>query len=234
MKSRLNSKCYYLPVHNLSFSSLLSKNIRIEIYITTVSSVILYEYKTWALSFKLVHILRVIESRLLRKLYGTKWNEATAELRNSTTVISIIFTPHYILFWWSSQEKWVVGSKWHVRERGDVCMGVLLGNERENGHLEKLIIYVRIILNVASRNRVRGRDWFHLAEDRDKWRVVFSSVMNLWFPWITRISFTIKGLVVLSTTLFNWFTYLIRAVGIIRIATVTTQSWQLYTDLLAY
>jgi hypothetical protein len=35
--------------------------------------------------------------------------------------------------------------------------GVLLGNLRERVHLEKLIVELRIILNVASRNRVRGR-----------------------------------------------------------------------------
>jgi hypothetical protein len=36
-------------------------------------------------------------------------------------------------------------------------MGFLSGNLRERGSLEKLIVDVRIILNVASRNRVRGR-----------------------------------------------------------------------------
>jgi hypothetical protein len=40
----------------------------------------------------------MIESRMQRNIFGTKWNEATAELRNWTAVISIIFTPHYILF----------------------------------------------------------------------------------------------------------------------------------------
>jgi hypothetical protein len=70
----------------------------IKIYRTTVSSVVLYGCKTWAVTFWWVHILRVIESRLLRKLFGTEWNETTGELRNWTAWISIMFPPHYILF----------------------------------------------------------------------------------------------------------------------------------------
>jgi hypothetical protein len=93
MKSRLNSKCsYYLSVHNLSSSSLLSKNTRVKIYTTTVSSVVLHGSKTWALTFRGVHRLRVIESRLLRKISDTKRNEETGELRKRTTWISIMFT----------------------------------------------------------------------------------------------------------------------------------------------
>ena len=155
MKSRLNSKCsYYLSFHNLSPSSLLSKNIRIKIYRTTVSSVVLYGCQTWTVTFRRVHILRVIESRLLRNIFGTEWNETTRELRNWTAWNAIMFTPHYILLRWSSQEEWVVRAKWHVRERGDVCVGILSGKLRERIHSEKLIVNLKIILNVASMNRV--------------------------------------------------------------------------------
>jgi hypothetical protein len=45
-----------------------------------------------------IHRLREIESRLLRKIFGTKWNKATKKLRNGTFWISIMFTPHYIVF----------------------------------------------------------------------------------------------------------------------------------------
>jgi hypothetical protein len=74
------------------------KNIRIKIYRTTVSSVVLYGCRTWAFTFRWVHILRVIEGRLLRKIFGAKWSEATGGLRNWTAWISIMFNPHHILF----------------------------------------------------------------------------------------------------------------------------------------
>lgn len=51
----------------------------------------------------------------------------------------------------------MVWAKGHVRERGEVCMGFLSGNLRERIHLENVIVDVRIILNVVSRNRLRGR-----------------------------------------------------------------------------
>jgi hypothetical protein len=28
-----------------------------------------------------------------------------------------------------------------------------------------------------------GVDWTHLAHDRDQWRVIFNTVMNLRIPW---------------------------------------------------
>jgi len=50
-----------------------------------------------------------------------------------------------------------MGFLWgNLRKRGEVCMGFLWRNLRESIHLEKLIVDVRIILNVASRNRVKG------------------------------------------------------------------------------
>jgi hypothetical protein len=27
-----------------------------------------------------------------------------------------------------------------------------------------------------------GVDWMHLAEDRDRWRTLVNTVMNLWIP----------------------------------------------------
>jgi hypothetical protein len=27
-----------------------------------------------------------------------------------------------------------------------------------------------------------GMDWMHLAQDRDQWRALLNTVMNLWFP----------------------------------------------------
>jgi hypothetical protein len=29
---------------------------------------------------------------------------------------------------------------------------------------------------------LRGVEWVHLAQDRDRWRAVVNAVMNLWFP----------------------------------------------------
>ena len=53
IKSRVKSgnACYHL-VQNLLFSSLLSKNTKIKIYITTILPVVLYGCETWSLTLR--------------------------------------------------------------------------------------------------------------------------------------------------------------------------------------
>jgi hypothetical protein len=48
--------------------------------------------------------------------------------------------------------------------------------------LEYLITDGRIILNEFSRNMIEDLDWFDLAQDRDRWRALVKTVMNLWVP----------------------------------------------------
>ena len=67
IKSRLMSGivCYHLAQNYLS-SSLLSKNIKIEIYLTIILPVILYGCETWSLTLREECRLRVFENRVLK------------------------------------------------------------------------------------------------------------------------------------------------------------------------
>jgi hypothetical protein len=73
IKSRLNSgnACYY-SVQNLLSSRLISKNLKIKIYITVVFPVVLHGCETRSLTLGEEHRLRVFENRVLRKLSGPK------------------------------------------------------------------------------------------------------------------------------------------------------------------
>jgi hypothetical protein len=73
IKSRLNSgnACYY-SVQNLLSSCLISKNLKTEIYRTVILLVVLYGCKTWSLTLREEHRLRVFENRELRRIFGTK------------------------------------------------------------------------------------------------------------------------------------------------------------------
>ena len=68
-------------MENLLSSSLLSKNLKIEIYRTIILSVILYECETWSLTLKKERRLRMSENRLLRKIFGSKRDEVEGEWR---------------------------------------------------------------------------------------------------------------------------------------------------------
>jgi hypothetical protein len=43
--------------------------------------VVLYGYETWSLTLREKRRLRVFDNRVLRRLFGPKWNEVTGEWR---------------------------------------------------------------------------------------------------------------------------------------------------------
>jgi hypothetical protein len=59
-----------------SFLHLLCEHIKIKIYKTIISPVILYRCETWSLTLKAEHIFRVSENRGLRRLFGPEREEA--------------------------------------------------------------------------------------------------------------------------------------------------------------
>ena len=81
IKSRLksgNACCH--SVQNILSSSLLSKNLKIKIYITIILPVVLYGCETWSLTLREEHSFRVSGDRVLR-IFGPKRDEVTGEWR---------------------------------------------------------------------------------------------------------------------------------------------------------
>jgi hypothetical protein len=82
IKRRVNlGNARYHWVQNLLSSRLLSKNIKIRIYKTIILPVVLYGRKTWSLILWEEHILMVFENRVLRRIFGPKWDEVTGDWR---------------------------------------------------------------------------------------------------------------------------------------------------------
>jgi len=73
IKSRLKTgnACYH-SVQNLLSSSLLYKNLKIEIYRTIILLVVLYGCETWSLTLREEQRLRVFESRVLGEYLGLR------------------------------------------------------------------------------------------------------------------------------------------------------------------
>jgi hypothetical protein len=67
IKSRLS-----FLVQNLVSTSLLSRNIEIKTYRTTIWSVLLNGCETWSFTFMEEHRLRVFQNTVLRKIFGPK------------------------------------------------------------------------------------------------------------------------------------------------------------------
>ena len=68
-------------MQNLLFSRLLSKNLKIKIYRIIILPVVLYGCETWLLALKEERRLRVLENRVLKKVFGPKVDEVTGEWR---------------------------------------------------------------------------------------------------------------------------------------------------------
>ena len=60
-------------------SSLLSNNIKIQIYRNITLPVVLYGCETWSLTLREELRLRLFENRVLRRIFKPKRNEGTGE-----------------------------------------------------------------------------------------------------------------------------------------------------------
>ena len=80
---------------------------------------------------------------------------------------------------------------WRVWVRGEGCAGFWWGNLRERDHWGDPDVDGRIILRWIFRKWEGGggcEDWMELAQDRDRWRALVSTVMNLGVPKMRGIS----------------------------------------------
>jgi hypothetical protein len=59
-------------------SRLLSRNVKVKIYKTIILPVF-YGCETWSLTLREEHRLRVLENRVLRRIFGPKRDEVTGE-----------------------------------------------------------------------------------------------------------------------------------------------------------
>jgi hypothetical protein len=58
-------------------SRLLWKNVKIRIYKNMILPVVLYGCETWSQKLREEHRLRVFENRVLRRIFGFKWDEVS-------------------------------------------------------------------------------------------------------------------------------------------------------------
>ena len=66
--------------------------------------VVLHGCETWSVTLREEHRLRVLEYRLLRKLFWPKWDEVTGGGEGYIKRSCVLCTSHQILFGWSNKE----------------------------------------------------------------------------------------------------------------------------------
>jgi len=128
IKSRLRTgnTCYL--VQNLLSSRLLSKNLKIKIYRTTILHVVLYGCENWSLTLRKEKKLRVFENMVLRRIFGPRRDEVTGEWRrlHNKELNDLYSSPNIAWVIKSRRMKWA-GHLVHMgEERG--CIGSRWGN----------------------------------------------------------------------------------------------------------
>jgi hypothetical protein len=57
--------------------------VKVRIYKTIILPVVLYGCETWSLTVREEHKLRVFENRVLRRIFGPKWNEVVGRVEKT-------------------------------------------------------------------------------------------------------------------------------------------------------
>jgi hypothetical protein len=127
--------------------------------------------------------LRVFENRVLRKIFGPKRDEVIGgwrklhneELHNlycSSSIIRIIKSRRMT---WSGHVA-RIGEK---RNAYRISVGKLEGKRPLGRPRRRWKDNIRMDLREIGWG---GMDWIDLAQDRDQWRALVNTVMNLWVP----------------------------------------------------
>jgi hypothetical protein len=154
-------------------------NIKIRISNAIILSVVLYGCETWTVILREEHRLTVFENRVLGRIFGPKRDEATGgwrklhneELYNLYSSSSII-----------RKENGMGRACSTNGAKGNACR-ILVRKAEEKIPLGRR--RRRWVDNVKMDIRDigwDGMDWIDVAQDRDQWRALANTVMNLMVP----------------------------------------------------
>ena len=145
--------------------------------------VVLYECGTWSLTLREVRRLRVLEKRVLRKIFGPKRDEVTGECRKlRNEELSYLYSSPIIVGVIISRRMRWAGHVARMGERRDIYW-VLVGRPEE----KRLLVRPRLGWEDNIKMDLQevgggGMDLIELAQDRDRWRALANVAMNLRIP----------------------------------------------------
>jgi hypothetical protein len=158
--------------------------VKIKIYKTIILPVVpLYGCETWSLTLREQHRLRVFENRVLRRIFGPKRDEVTGGWRKlqNEELHGLYSSPSIVRVIKARRMRWAgnVARMGEVRDAYNILVGRPegrrpLGRPRR-GWEDNIKMDLREI-------GFGDLDWIHLAQDRDRWRSLVNTAMNLRVP----------------------------------------------------
>jgi hypothetical protein len=181
IRSRLNSgnACYY-SVQNLLSSHLISKILKIKTYKTVILPDVLYECKTWSLTLREEHRLRVFENRVLRRIFVPKRKEDGSWRKfHNDELHNLYSSPNIVRMIKSRRMRWAGHMACMVEGRG--VYRVLVGRPKGKRPLGRPRHRWEDNIKLDLREMgIDGVNWIQLAQDRVQWQAFVNMVMSLW------------------------------------------------------
>jgi hypothetical protein len=168
-------KSFVFPSH------IKKKNLKIKIYRVVILLFVLYGCKTWSLTLREEHELRVFEKRVLR-IFGPKReeNRLWRKLYNDE-LHSLYSSPNIFGVNKSRRMRWV-GHMACIGE-GRSVYRVLVGRPEGKRPLGRRRYRWEDNIKLDLREKgIDGVNWIQLAQDRVQWWAFFNMVMNLQVP----------------------------------------------------
>jgi hypothetical protein len=145
--------------------------------------VVLYGCETWSLTLREEHRLRVFENRVLRRIFRPKRDEVTGEWRklHKEQLRDLYSSPSIIRTIKSRRMRWAG----HIARMGEKrnAYRLLVGKPEGKSPLgrprRRWVDIIRMGLGEVGGGDV---DWIGLAQDRNRWRALANSVLNLRVP----------------------------------------------------
>jgi len=145
--------------------------------------VVLYGCETWSLSVRDEHKLRAFENRVLRRIFGPKWDELRGEWRklHNEELHGLYSSPNIVRMMKPRRMRWVENVA-RMGERRGVCrvlVGKLEGKRPFGRPRRSWDCNIKLDLQKVGYTLM---DCIDLAQDRYRWRALVNAIMNLLIP----------------------------------------------------
>jgi hypothetical protein len=178
IKRRTSSgNAYYHLVQKLLSARLLTKNIKIRMYGTIILPVILCGCE----KLREEHTLRMFENRVLRRIFGPERDEVTGDWRKPHNELHNLKTSPRIIRLITLRMSWAghVARMGTTRNVYRILAGKPEGKRPLRRSRRRWVDNIQMDLTATVWG---GMNWIDLAQDRDQWRVLVNTVMNLRVP----------------------------------------------------